>query len=153
MTERSSTVRAAVAAVVVALAGGALLLCLGMSGGPSSGPAPIVWDEEVCAECHMHVGDPRFAAQLRTQDDDVFNFDDPGCLFKYVERQHPRVAGVWFHHTRRDRWLDQNNVRFLTGQQTPMGYGLAAVDRGTRGAVDYRAAARVVAARRPAGAP
>jgi len=151
VTERSSFARAGLVAVVVAIGAGALLLCLGMSGGPSNGPSPIVWDEEVCAECRMHVGDPRFAAQLRTRDDDVHNFDDPGCLIKYVQRQHPELAGVWFHHSRRDRWLDQNAVRFLTGQETPMGYGLAAVDRGVPGAIDYRAAARVVRSRGAGG--
>lgn len=149
MSETSSMARAVAAAVVPA---GAVLLSLGCSGGPANGPTPIVWDEEVCAECHMHVGDPRFAAQLRTRDDDVLNFDDPGCLIRYVQTRRPNIAATWFHHSRGDRWLDQSSVRFLTGQETPMGYGIAAVDRGTPGAVDYRAAVRVVAARRSAGA-
>ena len=30
------------------------------------GPVPVVWDGEVCGHCKMHVGDPRFAAQLQT---------------------------------------------------------------------------------------
>ncbi len=26
------------------------------------GPVPIVWDKEACAHCHMHIGEPPFAA-------------------------------------------------------------------------------------------
>ena len=49
------------------------------------GAVPVVWDGEVCGHCKMHVGDPRFAAQLQTPDGDVLNFDDPGCLFDYLQ--------------------------------------------------------------------
>ena len=48
------------------------------------GPVPVVWDGEVCGHCKMHVGDPRFAAQLQTTAGDVLNFDDPGCLFEHL---------------------------------------------------------------------
>ena len=41
----------------------------------SDGPVPIVWDSQVCAHCKMHVGDPRFAAQLHTTEGDVMSFD------------------------------------------------------------------------------
>ena len=32
------------------------------------GAVPIVWDGEVCQHCKMHVGDPRFAAQVRSEE-------------------------------------------------------------------------------------
>ncbi|MBW2224019.1 MAG: hypothetical protein JRF54_07310 [Deltaproteobacteria bacterium] len=49
------------------------------------GAVPVVWDGEVCQHCKMHVGDPRFAAQVQTTSGDILNFDDPGCLFDYED--------------------------------------------------------------------
>ena len=60
-----------------------------------SGPVLIVWDREACAECHMHVGEPRFAAQLQTEEGDVLNFDDPGCLLRYAQERRPRVRAMY----------------------------------------------------------
>src|SRR5512139_683025 len=62
-----------------------------------SGPVPIVWDKEPCAHCRMHIGDPRFAAQLQAADGRVASFDDPGCLFAYVEAEAPEVTHLYFH--------------------------------------------------------
>src|SRR5690242_12190335 len=66
------------------------------------GPQPIAWDREACAHCHMHIGEPRFAAQLQTEDGRVLNFDDPGCLLAYDAAEHPRSRAVYFHHLRED---------------------------------------------------
>ena len=97
---------------------------------PTDGVRPVVWDKSSCAHCHMHVGVPSYAAQLQTKDGRVYDFDDPGCLFEWVVANHPRIEAAYFHHFRDDRWLDHREVGFLrVDEETPMGYGLAAVDR------------------------
>src|SRR5690606_20502637 len=58
----------ATAAVTVV---GAVALLLHSTGQPPEGPVDVAWDHDVCAECRMHVGDPRFAAQLHTTDGEV----------------------------------------------------------------------------------
>jgi len=133
---------AAVAAVVLA----ALGALLARAQQAPSGVEPIAWDRAACAHCRMHVGDPRFAAQLQTEEGDVLNFDDPGCLLRYAHERHPRVRAMYFRDVREDRWWARDQVGFVPMAPTPMGYGIAATRRGAPGAMSYEEAfARVTA--------
>ena len=124
------------------------LVALGLVAcGPAEGPQPIVYDREPCAHCRMLISEPRFAAQLQTQDGEVQNFDDPGCLLAALETRSPSVRALWVHHVREDRWLDAAHVAFEVTQQTPMGYGLGAVAAGTPHALTLDEARARVAAR------
>lgn len=104
------------------------------------GPEEVAWDKTACAECRMHVGDRRFAAQLQAIDGRVLDFDDPGCLLGYLTHEGAPVHALWFHHSREERWLSAEQVGFLPGAQTPMGHGLAAVDAATPGALTLKQA-------------
>ena len=115
---------------------------------PAEGPQPIAYDRQSCAHCHMLISEPRFAAQLHTEDGAVESFDDPGCLLEAIDVGSPAVRALWFHHVREDRWLDGAHVAFEDAGQTPMGYGLGAVDAGTAGAVSLDEARARVTARR-----
>lgn len=95
------------------------------------GAVPVVWDGEVCGHCKMHVGDPRFAAQLQTSDGEVMNFDDPGCLFDYLQSQDVSIHALYFRNHLADAWLSESEVGFLTVEDSPMGYGIRAVPEGT----------------------
>jgi copper chaperone NosL len=114
----------------------ALLLATAAACATPAGPRPVVWDREACAHCHMLVGDPAYAAQLQTADGESLVFDDPGCLFGYLDDREPKGASIWFHHRTDDRWLRAPEVAFVPAR-TPMGHGLAAVDPGTPGARGY----------------
>lgn len=100
------------------------------------GPAPVVWDGEVCGHCKMHVGDPRFAAQLQTSEGDVLNFDDPGCLFDYLQSHEGSVHALYFRNHEGDGWLSESEVGFLPVGDSPMGYGIRAVPEETPEAED-----------------
>jgi len=100
------------------------------------GAVPVVWDGEVCGHCKMHVGDPRFAAQLQTSEGDVLNFDDPGCLFDYLGSHELSVHAIYFRNHLEDGWLPESEAGFLPAQESPMGYGIRAVPKGTPDARD-----------------
>lgn len=108
------------------------------------GPLEVIWDKSPCAECSMHVGDPAFAAQMITEDGRELYFDDPGCLFLFVRDEQPRVHRAWFRHLREERWLPLDAVAFVRAADTPMGFGIGAVDPGEAGAMDLEAARREV---------
>jgi len=108
------------------------------------GAVPVVWDREVCAHCKMHVGDPRFAAQLQTNRGDVYNFDDPGCLFDFLAAYEPSVHALYFRNFEDDAWLSESEVGFLPVEDSPMGYGIRAVPKGTSEAQDIDWAKRQV---------
>lgn len=147
MTERRSLLPRAVAgAVLGAAATVGLWMLLGSSGAPPDGPVPIAWDREVCGECHMHIGDPRFAAQVQTRGGEVHSFDDPGCLYRWIDREgESDLHAVWFRHVDADRWISRAEVAFVEREPTPMGYGIGAVTRGTPDSLDEsRARERVL---------
>ncbi|MBW2380518.1 MAG: hypothetical protein JRG70_13370 [Deltaproteobacteria bacterium] len=100
------------------------------------GAVPVVWDGEVCGHCKMHVGDPRFAAQLQTTAGDVLNFDDPGCLFDYLQSHDVSVHALYFRNYDEDGWLTESEVGFLPVEDSPMGYGIRAVAKDTPEAQD-----------------
>jgi copper chaperone NosL len=112
-------------------------------------PAAIAYDREPCTHCHMLIGDARYAAQLVTDDGDVLDFDDPGCVMTYLAEHHPRVHRLWFRDARRDRWLSADDAHFVPGAATPMGYDLAAVDAATPGGLTLAQATARVLARTP----
>lgn len=95
------------------------------------GAVPVVWDGEVCGHCKMHVGDPRFAAQLQTSEGEVMNFDDPGCLFDYLQSHDVSIHALYFRNHLADAWLSESEVGFLPVEDSPMGYGIRAVPEGT----------------------
>jgi copper chaperone NosL len=100
------------------------------------GAVPVVWDGEVCGHCKMHVGDPRFATQLQTTSGDVLNFDDPGCLFDYLQSHEVSAHAIYFRNYDEDGWLTESEVAFLPVEDSPMGYGIRAVSKGTPEAQD-----------------
>jgi copper chaperone NosL len=138
-------------AALVGLA--ALALLLHRAQRLPDGPEPIVWDQEACAHCRMLISAPEFAAQLQDEDGRVFDFDDPGCLLRYVSERQPRVHALWFRHAQEDRWLRADQVAFRRVAETPMDWGLAAVDASEPHDLELAAAEAQIAAPRAAAAP
>ena len=115
------------------------------------GAAPVVWDQEVCGHCKMHVGDPRFAAQLQTEAGDVLSFDDPGCMFDYLSEHDAAVHALYFRNHLADGWLSEAEAGFLPVDDSPMGYGIRAVPADTPGANDIEWGRRQVSERSHGG--
>ncbi|MBX3462768.1 MAG: hypothetical protein KF830_06330 [Planctomycetes bacterium] len=126
--------------VVLSAVGGAIAWSVLASSKLPDGPVDIVWDKAACAACGMHVGEPPFAAQLTTTDGRTHAFDDPGCLFLWVEEHRPEVHTTYFRDHRADRWIAESRVAFVAVEPSPMGFGLGAVDVGTPGAIGLDAA-------------
>jgi len=129
-----------------------IALVIHRAGRLPDGPEPVAWNAATCAHCHMLVGDPDHAAQLITTDGEVLDFDDPGCLLRYLAERTPSVHRLWFHRYGEARWLAADAVGFTPGAATPMGFGLVAVDRSTPGALTLDQA-RAQIAQRAAAAP
>lgn len=110
------------------------------------GPVVPIWDRDACAHCHMHVGEPGFAAQLHDADGRVYHYDDPGCLLLDLPRR--TVRALWFRHAHEDRWLRGDRVGFAEVGPSPMGHGLGAVDPTTPGALTLQAAIERVSAQK-----
>jgi copper chaperone NosL len=123
----------AIAAAVIASLVAVVIVVVRGSGELPDQPQPVAWDRETCAHCHMHVGEPRHAAQLVTTDGDVLVFDDVGCALDYLADRDPSIHRLWFHGEG-DAWIAADDVAFAPAAATPMGSGLVAVEAGTPGA-------------------
>ncbi len=116
------------------------------------GPVEPVWDQQACAHCRMHVGEPRFAAQLQTAQGDVWFYDDPGCLAEHLDAARGSgraldVHAIFFRHLHEPRWVGEANARFVTVSPTPMGFGFGVVDAADAAAIDFAGFQQRVAAR------
>jgi hypothetical protein len=140
-----------IASSLLLIAGAAAAIVWLLAPAPArGGPVPVIWDKTACAHCRMHIGEPAFAAQLQTADGRVLDFDDPGCLFLLLDAEQPQITEIYFHHSEQDGWLSRQEVGFVRHTPTPMGFGLAAVERTRAGALGFEQAAEHVRAHRHA---
>lgn len=107
---------------------------------PSGAPQPVGWNRDLCAQCGMIVGDRHFAAQLQTADGQALNFDDPGCLMNYLAMRHASPRAIYFRRLHGDGWLTVQQAAFVPVPQSPSGFNLGAVPRGTPGSIPWEQA-------------
>ena len=107
------------------------------------------WDKEVCARCTMSIGDRMFAAQVRGgetgEQTRLYKFDDIGCAVIWLDKQPWKEDGrteVWVADHRNGQWIDARKASYVTGKNTPMGYGLGAQTESDSGLTDFAGAVR-----------
>lgn len=100
--------------------------------GCDSGPKPIRFGRDECAECKMTLVDPHYGAEHITARGRVYFFDDLNCLTAYQRRAAgppggaARAVVVDFKHAGRLLPVDQACYLQHDGLRSPMGSGLAA---------------------------
>jgi len=119
----------------------ALVLLMGCGSERSSGPVRVHWDRDPCERCAMALGSQRFAAQVRGPDRRrVHLFDDIGCaliwIHENVEETQRGSLEIWVGDPTGAKWVDAREARFSDGFETPMGYGYATVEPGSRESID-----------------
>lgn len=122
----------------------ALAVLLPACGGPDTGPAEVHWDRDTCERCMMVLSDRNHSAQVRGgpagERARIYKFDDIGCAVLWLDKQpwgEDPATEVWVTDHRDGRWIDARQAYYVTGQETPMDYGLGAQDEPVDGALDY----------------
>ena len=103
------------------------------SGDPGTGPLDVKWDRYTCERCRMVLSDRKHSAQVRVPQAEgrskIVFFDDIGCAVVWLEdkpfRDDTRTE-IWVTDWRTGDWIDARKAVYLTGQVTPMEYGLGA---------------------------
>lgn len=120
----------------------------GCSGDPGTGPVEVKWDRDPCERCRMVLSDRRHAAQVRFVDPGgrsrVMKFDDLGCAIVWLDDKPWKAASsteIWVNDHRDGQWLDARTAHYVTGQVTPMEYGLGAQTEKAEGALTFEQAA------------
>lgn len=123
-----------------------LVLMTACGGDPGSGPAPMIWDRDVCQRCQMLVSDPDFAAQVRSADGRAHRFDDIGCALLWIDAGEaggePRE--IWVREHGGDEWLAADAARFVKVANSPMGYGYGARQEAPPESLDLAALRRAI---------
>jgi hypothetical protein len=120
------------------------VLLLAGCGEPASGPVEPRYDRTTCERCRMVLSDRRHAAQVRLAESDgrsrVFFFDDLGCAVIWLDEQPERarrLLEIWVNDWRTGDWIDAGSASYVSGQVTPMGYGLGAQSDDAPGTLTY----------------
>ncbi len=121
-----------------------MLLLVACFGDPASGPRDVNWEQETCERCRMVLSDRDHAAQVRyfeaEQGFRIAVFDDVGCALLWLEKQpwkqDPRTE-IWVTDHRNGNWIDARKAVYVTGGESPMGYGLGAQSDPMPGALDF----------------
>jgi copper chaperone NosL len=120
----------------------ALAACSGDSG---EGPKAVKWDRDACERCRMVLSDRYSSAQIRylppqRKRSRVAMFDDFGCAVLWLQdkpwRDDPRTE-FWVTDHRSGEWIDARQATYVTGQMTPMEYGLGAQLEWREGGLSY----------------
>lgn len=111
-----------------------LLVLCACSGDTGTGPKAVRWDRDACERCRMVLSDHAHAAQIRytpagKQRSVVALFDDIGCATLWLEdkpwREDPGTQ-IWVTDHNTGEWIDARIATYVTGDLTPMEYGLGA---------------------------
>lgn len=87
-----------------------------------------IYPEDMCSQCRMAISEPAFASEIITTDEEVFKFDDLGCLEKFKEKSGERkIVAAFVKDYETKNWLPYEHSTIVrTSLQTPMGSGKAA---------------------------
>ena len=124
-----------------------LLVLVGCSGEPDTGPGKVRWDREICPRCAMVISDHNYAAQVRggpaEKKAKLYTFDDIGCAVIWLDKQDWKDDArteIWVSNHANGDWLDARTAQYVTGKITPMGYGLGAQTKPSEGSLNYEQA-------------
>ncbi|MEK7728515.1 MAG: nitrous oxide reductase accessory protein NosL [candidate division KSB1 bacterium] len=88
-----------------------------------------IYPEDLCSQCRMAISDQAFAAEIITEADEVYKFDDLGCMEKFKEKSATlEIAALFVKDYETKAWLPfERSVIVQTSLQTPMGSGKIAL--------------------------
>ncbi len=124
-----------------------LLFITACSDDPGTGAIVVEWEQDACRRCNMILSDRFHAAQVRHSPVDgpteIYLFDDIGCAVVWLEDQAWKddpATEIWVNDYKTGSWIDARKAFYVTGQQTPMQYGLGAQLEAVPGSVGFETA-------------
>ncbi len=96
--------------------------------GPSEIKPVDIYSEDMCSQCRMAISDQSFAAEILTETEEVYKFDDIGCMEKFKEKSGElKVAATFVKDYVSKTWLPiESSIILQTSLKTPMSHGKVA---------------------------
>ncbi len=87
-----------------------------------------IYPEDMCSQCRMAISDQRFAAEIITVSEEVYKFDDLGCMERYKEKTADlKIAATFVKDYETKNWIPYERSTIVqTSIKTPMSSGKVA---------------------------
>jgi len=87
-----------------------------------------IYPEDMCGHCRMAISDQAFASEIITASDEIFKFDDLGCMESFKEKSSDlKIAATFVKDYETKNWiLYERSTIVQTSIKTPMGSGKVA---------------------------
>ncbi|MEW6511235.1 MAG: nitrous oxide reductase accessory protein NosL [Bacteroidota bacterium] len=95
-----------------------------------------IYPEDMCAVCRMAFSDHRFASEIIDDRDEVYKFDDIGCMLEFrTSSRDVAMVSTFVKDYDTDEWIPFDRATVVkTGIHTPMGSGKVAFRDSARAA-------------------
>lgn len=97
----------------------------------SSSKQPVdIFPEDICRFCKMAISQKQFAAEMITETDEVYKFDDIGCMLTFISthKLKSKVVASYVMDFDELDWIPAETANFIATNkiETPMNGGLIA---------------------------
>ncbi|MGH7495296.1 MAG: nitrous oxide reductase accessory protein NosL [bacterium] len=88
-----------------------------------------IYPEDMCSHCRMAISDQRFASEIITVSDEVFKFDDLGCMESFkAKSSNLKIAATFVKDYETKNWIPYEHSTIVqTSIRTPMSSGKVAL--------------------------
>ena len=100
-------------------------------------PVKFKLHEVQCPDCHMEVDTLKYSAQVVTQKDKVYIFDDVGCMVLFLKKHNIKIKSIWAYTYDTKKYLDATKLYYKLTEETPMEYGFCAYEHKKDDMIDY----------------
>ena len=95
--------------------------------------APVAIEaDDMCSFCRMSISEKRYAAELISNDGQVFKFDEIGCMANFIKQKKNNgdVHAAFVMDFDRREWLPAENAFYVRSSElkTPMNGGIVAFE-------------------------
>jgi len=99
-----------------------LLLISWGCGKPSLKPVEIELSD-MCSFCRMAVSEVRYAAEIVDRDENVYKFDDIGCMLRFLRQHRPQGAALFVRDYDGGGWISAAEAQYVRADAIPSPMG------------------------------
>ncbi|HUJ22762.1 MAG TPA: nitrous oxide reductase accessory protein NosL [Bryobacteraceae bacterium] len=99
-----------------------LLLIWSGCGKPSLKPVEIE-PADMCSFCRMAVSEMRYAAEIVDPDENIYKFDDIGCMLRFLREHRPPGAALFVRDYDGAGWINAAEAQYVRSDAIPSPMG------------------------------
>ena len=77
----------------------------------------------MCSFCRMAVSQARYAAEIVDRDENVYKFDDIGCMLRFLKQHQPPGAATFVQDYTGAGWIKAQEALYVRAESIPSPMG------------------------------